>query len=99
MRILQMEKHYKPSGDVENDTHPLHHLIHSDLPVWHPKPSTLLLTWSHSGKWVRVPRIRDAPGDPEYHNFKIGRIEKYVDKDGISKEAVAYGDDDEKLLI
>ena len=104
MRILQMEKHYLPlpsgsSGDVESDLHPLHHLIFPGLPSRHPKPSTLLVTWSPSGKWVRVSRVRDAIGGPDYHNFKVGWIEMYVDEDGIIKEAVAYGDEDEKRLI
>ena len=99
MRILQMERHYRSVEDGEDSIHLHPHLVHSDLPEWHPRPSTLLLTWSHSGKWVRIPKIRDAPGGPDYHSFKIGRIEKYVDVNGVIREAVAYGDEDEKLMV
>ena len=95
MKILQLEDNYPPKEGCDH-FHP--QWIHKDLFGWHPKPSSLLLTWSHSGKWVKVPRYRETPG-PDYHTFKVGRIEKYVDKEGVIREAVAYGDEDTKLMV
>ena len=98
MRILQMEELYPPKEGSKNSIHFHPHLLHKDLYDRHPKPSTLMLTWSHCGKWVRVPRHRETQG-PEYHSHKIGRVEKYVDKDGVIREAVAYGHEDYKLMV
>ena len=58
MRILQLEDHYPAKEGNEDSIHLHPHLFHKDLFDWHPKPSTLMMNWSYSGKWVRVPRLR-----------------------------------------
>ena len=96
---LQPECHYIPSVNEGREVHPHSYRIHPDLQFWHPKPSTLNLTWTHTGQWVKVPRKQDQPGGPDYHSYKVARLEKYVDIRGDTKTAVAYGDEDDKLLV
>ena len=35
----------------------------------------------------------------EVHNYNVARVEKYVDKDGNEKEAMAYGSDSNSLMV
>ena len=72
MKILQFEENYPPK-EGHDHYHP--QWIPTDLYEWHPKPSNLQLTLTHSGKWVKVPRYRETPG-PDYLTYKVGRVEK-----------------------
>ena len=81
------------------ETHPYANRIRTDLKDWQADPTTLNLEWSHSGEWARVPVQQNQPGGPEYHSDNVGRIEYYVDTNGVKRRAMAYGDDSEKLLV
>ena len=65
---------------------------------YHPEPSRLNLEWSHNGEWVLVPKTREEEG-PDYKNYRIGRVERYIDTDGEIRKALSYGDEDTKLKI
>ena len=68
----------------------MHDNIHPDLEVWHPHWTNLKLHWSMSGKWVSIPILQSTEGD-DPRLYRIGRIEKYIDKRGQTREAEAYG--------
>merc|ERR1711874_229267 len=67
--------------------------------TWHPKPCDLKLQYSCQGEWVRVPKSRDDQSGPDYKEFNITRLEKYVDKDGKLQKAICYKRDDRDLNI
>ena len=64
----------------------------------HPKPSRLKLGWSFDGEWVLVPKNSKDKG-PDFTDYRIGRIERYIDTDGNIKRALSYGDEETKLII
>ena len=55
---------------------------------WHPPPSDLRLAFSHTGEWVRVPRNPNNRSGPNYKDFNIARMEKYVAEDGEMRRAI-----------
>ena len=57
----------------------------------HPEPSNLILKYSHKGEWVKIPRNRWDSSGPNYTDFHVGRLERYLDNKGNLKMAVAYG--------
>ena len=59
----------------------------------------LNLIFTHTGEWVKVPKYRDQKGGPDYHSYNVGRLEMYIDTDGITRSAVSYGDDADKLTV
>ena len=69
------------------------------LTWWHPKPTLLNLVFSHTGEWVKIPKNRGIKGGPDYYAYHVGRLEKYIDPKGITKRAVSYGDDADKLIV
>ena len=98
-KTLQKENHYNLTMVEGEEVHPHANRIRQDLKDWHAKHTTLNLEWTYSGEWARVPIQQRQPGGPEYHSFNVGRIEKYIDINGVMRSAVAYGDEDEKLSI
>ena len=98
-KTLQKENHYNLSMVEGVESHPHANRIRQDLKDWHANPTTLNLEWSHSGEWARVPIQQNQTGGPEYHSYNVGRIERYVDTNGVMRRAMAYGDDSEKLLV
>ena len=89
---IQFERFY------EGTTHP----FADRFPVmdwWHAKPTMLNLVFTHTGEWVKIPNKRDTKGGPNYFNYTVGKIERYIDKKGITRSAVAYGDEDMKLTV
>ena len=64
-----------------------------------PNQKMLNLVFTHTGEWVKIPKNRDTPGGPNYFNYTVGRIKKYIDKEGITRSAVAYGDENVKLTV
>ena len=51
----------------------------------------------HKGEWIRIPRNRWDTSGPNYSDFHIGRLERYLDVKGKIKKAVAYGKNAEFL--
>ena len=80
--------------------------IHESIPVmpemitqfYHPKPSLLKLDWTHDGEWVLIPVDREDKG-PDFKNYRLGRVERYIDLDGKIKRALSYGEEDIKLRV
>merc|ERR1711874_406088 len=66
---------------------------------WHPKPNKLKLFFSHNGEWVRVPVRREDTSGPDYTEFNIARLEKYIDIEGEIKKAVCYKKDNKDMNI
>ena len=62
----------------------------------HPRPSKLNLKWSYKGEWILVPKDRDYRVHVDY---RVGRIETYVDTDGLYRKALSYGEEDRKLTV
>ena len=98
-RTLQKELHYSTSIVDGREIHPHYSRILPDLEIWQPRPTTLNLEWTYSGDWVKVPKIQEQPGGPDYHLYRVARLEKYVDYSGELRSAVAYGDEADKLSI
>ena len=68
------------------------------LTPYHPKPTRLKLNWSYDGEWVLVPKNNKEKG-PDFMNYRIGRVERYIDTDGKIKRALSYGEEDIKLTV
>ena len=98
-QTLQLEKHYNFSLLNGVLTHPHVKRLKEDLGSFHPGASTLNLEWTFKGGWHKVPRTHDNHGGPGYHNFWVGRLEPYVDTNGVLRSAFAYGDDSKSLLV
>ena len=94
LKVIQVEDHHPDKGDK----HCNQVWVNQDLKDWHPKWTTLRLTWTLSGKWVKAPKHRDTTGD-EIFTYRIARIEKYIDSEGRVREALAYGDRDVELMV
>ena len=62
----------------------------------HPTPTNLNLDWSHVGNWYGVP-LDPSLDAVEDKNTRIGRVEPYIDRDGIIKKALSYGTDKDNL--
>ena len=62
----------------------------------HPEPCKLNLNWSYDGKWVLVPKYQADQGS-FLREFRVGRIETYIDLDGTIKRALSYGDSPETI--
>ena len=88
---LQFEVNY----DYEED-HPygLPDYLESN---WHPLPSKLILKFSHAGEWIKIPRAKGDTSGPDYTEYFIGRLERYLDSKGNVRKAVAYGKDSRNL--
>merc|ERR1712082_322662 len=54
------------------------------------------LDWSFDGMWVLVPTRQDDQGE-NMENYRIGRIESYIDMDGVIYWAIGYGENPESL--
>ena len=67
----------------------------------HPRFTTLNLVWSLTGVWMGVPKYSTAfiKEGEEVHNYNVARVEKYVDKEGNVKEAMAYGTSSNSLMV
>merc|ERR1712208_31812 len=76
----------------------MHVGIHPDLKPWHPHWTTLKLDWSMSGKWVLAPISQDSQGD-DPNIYRIARIEKYIDRRGQIREAIAYGQLEKEIMV
>ena len=90
-RTLLFEEHYTTKVVDGREIHPHESRILPELESWHPRPTTLNLEFSHTGEWVRVPRNQNQKGGPDYHSYRVGRLEKYIDNRGVTRSAVAYG--------
>ena len=66
---------------------------------WHPKPIKQKLVFSYSGEWVRVPVRRGDTSGPDYIEYNIARLEKYIDIEGEVKKAVCYKKDNKDMNI
>ena len=100
VQTLQKERHYNLLGPDGVASHP--HATRSTnlvLGNFHPGPTSLNLEWSYSGQWQRVPKSNNQDGGPEYHSYNVGRLEFYLDTNGVLRRAVAYGDNSDQLLV
>ena len=66
--------------------------------IYHPLPSYLNIDWTHDGEWVIIPSNNKEVG-PDYENYRLGRIERYIDTDGRIRKALSYGNEDIKLTV
>ena len=82
-KTIQYENHY--AGQVHPHADKFPHMN-----WWHPKPTLLNLVFTHTGEWVKVPRNRGTKGGPDYYVYHVGRLERYIDTEGITKSAVAW---------
>ena len=64
---------------------------------WHPQPCKLNLKFSHAGEWIKIPKVQGDSTGPDYSEYHIGRLERYIDIKGIVRKAVAYGKDSEAM--
>ena len=64
----------------------------------HAQPSMLKLGFTFEGEWARIPRNRMDRG-PNYTDFDIVRIEKYIDEEGDIRRAVCYGKENKELYV
>ena len=99
VQTLQMERHYNLSVSDGVATHPHATRTNLELENFHPEPTSLNLEWSYRGQWQRVPKSNNQDGGPEYHSYNVGRVEFYVDTNGVMRRAVAYGDNSDQLLV
>ena len=83
--IYQFEVTYKYKG-----IHP-HGIPNYVELAGHPDPNNLHLKYSHNGEWVKVPKVKWDSSGPDYLNFHMGRLERYLDDKGNLMMAVAYG--------
>ena len=65
---------------------------------YHPRPTLLNLEWSHEGEWDKIPVSREDKG-PTYENYRLGRIERYIDLSGKIRKALSYGEEESKLKV
>ena len=65
--------------------------------TWHPQPCKLNLIFSHAGEWIKIQKARGDSTGPDYSEYYIGRLERYIDLRGIVRKAVAYGKDSEAM--
>ena len=65
----------------------------------HPKISTTRCDWTHEGRWAKMPidktkKLRVSnKGYVENKDYRVVRIEKYIDEAGVIKQAVCYSKD------
>merc|ERR1711874_69713 len=57
----------------------------------YPEQCKLVLKYSHKGEWIKIPRNRWDTSGPNYSDYHIGRLERYLYLKGNIKKAVAYG--------
>merc|ERR1711895_89714 len=62
----------------------------------HPKPTPLDLDWSHRGDWQEMPED-PSQEEPTKINYRVARVEPYIDIDGQIKKALCYGEEADQL--
>ena len=62
----------------------------------HPQPSKLNLNWSYDGEWVLVPKYQSDQGT-FLREYRVARIERYIELDGSIKKALSYGDSQDTI--
>ena len=95
---LQAERHYTGGSRYEH-AHP--RCVRTNLPEGHPTFTTLDLEWTRSGEWIAVPRRRETQNkeDEEVYNYKVARLEPFVDREGKEHKALCYGTDSTTLMV
>ena len=85
----------------DDGLYPLKSLIHKNLIEGHCKPSDNNQEWSPTGYWVKVPKnnIPTIETQNEIKNYKAGRIETCIDKEGNRKKFLSYGENSNSSVV